>query len=286
MNTINNTQIYLIDCITNLHAGSGDESYGIIDKRVQRDTAGRYPVIHASSLKGALREFIESFPEYAPKIIDNKKTASDFSKYIFGTLPSEPESNQGNYIFYSANLLSIPVRSNVRPYFNCFSPQVLSDYLELSNLLTYKTNQLETLQHHLNIPVKPEILFGDYNNSKVILESYEATTNAIPSNQLNMLKQLMGDSPAFFNNEQFESITNNLPVIARNQLNNGISANLWYEEVVPRKSRFYFAVTVPNTESDTYFTTFDKLITNNIIQIGGNATVGYGYCKILNITQK
>ena len=53
-------QAYFIQCITNLHVGSGDANYGIVDKLVQRDTVYNYPTIHASSLKGALREHFEN----------------------------------------------------------------------------------------------------------------------------------------------------------------------------------------------------------------------------------
>ena len=47
---------YKIDCITNLHVGSGDLNYNIVDNEVERDAVTGYPVIHASGLKGALRE--------------------------------------------------------------------------------------------------------------------------------------------------------------------------------------------------------------------------------------
>jgi CRISPR-associated protein Cmr4 len=42
---------YLIQCITNLHVGSGDATYGIVDKLVQRDAVYSYPTIHSSSLE-------------------------------------------------------------------------------------------------------------------------------------------------------------------------------------------------------------------------------------------
>ena len=49
------TAIYTIEAITNLHVGSGDVNYEIVDKEIQRDTATTLPTIHASSLKGAIR---------------------------------------------------------------------------------------------------------------------------------------------------------------------------------------------------------------------------------------
>ena len=50
-------QCFKITAKTNMHVGSGDTNYGIIDKLVQRDVLSNLPMIHSSSLKGALREF-------------------------------------------------------------------------------------------------------------------------------------------------------------------------------------------------------------------------------------
>ena len=50
---------FVLNFQTNLHAGSGDANYGIIDKLVQREPATNRPIIHSSSLKGALREYFE-----------------------------------------------------------------------------------------------------------------------------------------------------------------------------------------------------------------------------------
>ena len=70
-----------------------------------------------------------------------------------------------------------------------------------------------------------------------------------------------------------------LPVIARNNLENGISKNLWYEEVVPHESIFTFAViTDDNNNSDLEI--FKAGISSKVIQFGGNASIGYGLCKV------
>ena len=68
-----------------------------------------------------------------------------------------------------------------------------------------------------------------------------------------------------------------LPVIARNHLDNGISTNLWYEEVVPHESVFYFFVT---SEEEEILSDFKEAINGQVIQFGGNATIGYGLCKV------
>ncbi|KGN96606.1 CRISPR-associated protein Cmr4 [Porphyromonas sp. COT-108 OH2963] len=71
-----------------------------------------------------------------------------------------------------------------------------------------------------------------------------------------------------------------LPVIARNKLDNGKSENLWYEEVVPAESRFVFFVSYDN---EKIFASFNEIIQKGVIQIGANGSIGYGFCKITNI---
>ena len=80
-------------------------------------------------------------------------------------------------------------------------------------------------------------------------------------------------------NELFTNSCNdlNLPIIARNVLENGISQNLWYEQVVPAETVFYAII---QEEGNTLY----NAINGKMIQIGANATIGYGYCKFECIT--
>ena len=57
----------------------------------------------------------------------------------------------------------------------------------------------------------------------------------------------------------------------------GISENLWYEEVVPHHSIFTFYVLA---DSEERLSCFSNYILNRVVQFGGGATIGYGFCKI------
>ena len=74
-----------------------------------------------------------------------------------------------------------------------------------------------------------------------------------------------------------DEISRRLPVIARNCLENGVSKNLWYEEVVPRESVFYTGIV--NSQNTEKFEDFCRKLEDNLIQIGANATIGYGFTK-------
>ena len=91
---------------------------------------------------------------------------------------------------------------------------------------------------------------------------------------LGHLKDLLGGGNlVLIEDNTFKAMLNTLPVIARNYLDNGISKNLWYEEIVPHQTRFYTFI-AKSTNATT-----DLLIDKQTIQIGGNATIGYGFCK-------
>lgn len=67
-----------------------------------------------------------------------------------------------------------------------------------------------------------------------------------------------------------------LPIIARNCLENGQSTNLWYEQVLPLQTVFY---TLLLSEEDE----LSGVLDGKIIQIGAHATIGYGYCHFTKV---
>ena len=88
---------------------------------------------------------------------------------------------------------------------------------------------------------------------------------------------ILGKEIHILSDEDFRKIS--LPVLARNNLENGKSTNLWYEEIVPHKSLFSFAVLAEDADQEL-LTFFVKMIDNQMVQFGGNASIGYGLCKV------
>jgi CRISPR-associated protein Cmr4 len=268
---------------TNLHAGSGDANYGIIDKLVQREPSTNRPIIHSSSLKGALREYFE-FKEPPTKDGD-KVITSKLVREVFGSHQNDEKMDTGQCRFLAAYLLSIPVRSNVIPYFMATSVDVLKELKQeaestgytLNSELVVEIDSIIGLFQNKENEGKPFVFTNKYG-ANVTLEDWTATvTDKV---KVTELEKLAGNNIAVFNSKDFADLCNQLPVIARNQLENGISKNLWYEEVVPRFSRFFQFTLIPN-ETNPFIGQFvDELLEpKNIFQIGANATIGYGYCK-------
>jgi CRISPR-associated protein Cmr4 len=310
---------YFIQCITNMHVGSGDANYGVIDKLVQRDPVTGYPTIHPSSLKGALREHFEqqwihpefdfnkldcplskvlelvakeyskkeserSF-EFLKKYINDKSNVQQalqsikniellFGKEDIGGTGSET----GRCKFLGADMVSLPVRFNFEQYVlgvNKAQIELLNSKAELltskkvfkaadaANKLFFKVNEPGYKLYAEDIEIED-------SNKLAHVSLLNCTTN------LNCFDQKY----ATFDNGAFKAIGENLPVIARNCIEDGTSANLWYEQVVPHQSVFLTFIGMANTLKPE----FEKVLAESIVQIGGNATIGYGLCKFYKIT--
>lgn len=257
---------FLLQCITNLHVGSGDANYGIVDKLVQRDTVFNYPTIHASSLKGALREYFEK--KWEAKDVDE----------IFGKKTDiDADAESGNCNFLSADLLALPVRCSHNQFALSFCYQNL-DFLN-------RKSQLLIEKEIFKIPAELNKLYTKDDIKEVYLEDdiLETTTHVnIFSLDFKVDNFTAFDNQyAFVDNAKFDVYAQNLPVIARNRV--GKNKNLWYEEVVPHQSIFltYF---IPNTLADeSIFNRFISELKTGIFQIGANSSVGYGLCKFHEI---
>lgn len=260
------TDAYLITCLTNMHVGSGGASYGVIDNLVQRDSISNMPAINSSSLKGALREFFKN------KWGEN----DDKLNYIFGPDGARNEDSKGkegigHYKFFPADLLVLPVRSNKKPFYRA-TAKMLIDTINTKA----KAFDVKALEEKIPFPDNCEFLNANStNNNYVILEDWQVHVKTNIETNPNF-----GDNIVGFDDDTFKKLAKKLPVIARNHLENGESKNLWYEEVVPRESRFVFFV----AKDEDYSKDFDDEFKNSVVQIGANASIGYGYVTITKIT--
>ncbi len=262
-----NINYYLITTLTNLHAGSGDAQYGVIDNQVQKDVTTGLPTIHSSSLKGALRKYCENQDNVSTEDISN----------IFGADADENKktSKAGKCKFLTADLLSRPVRSDKVPYFNATSPDIL---LRLkAKCDDFGIQVLEEIKNWPSEPKEIEPLVFEEKYARAIAEETDWVASFDSQFSVSAFTKICGDRLMMMQSQTFQELE--LPVIARNHLENGISKNLWYEEVMPADARFGFFIIGPEAEMNV----LDQLINNKIVQIGANASIGYGLCKIERI---
>jgi CRISPR-associated protein Cmr4 len=294
--------MYIIETLSNMHVGSGDTHFGMVDNLIQRNPVTSVPVIHASGLKGAIREYFDHLLKY-----DSSKTTLNNDEIIelFGNevqsspeTPGDLKNSPGHLIFFEANMLTLPLRSNQNVFYNCTSETIITDYLDMFDDFVKKSpefNELKTFLktmvynahdfYYFNEAVDLEI--EDYSRAK----KYEST---IPDSVKKVLSDYLKidiDNLAIFDSSLFSRICkDSIPVIARNYIKqDGTSGNLFYEEVLPRKTSLYFLVGYDshlnqNGKKDLR-EKFEKEFNNNgkAYQFGANYSIGYGFSKIVKV---
>ena len=241
------------------------------------DPLSQFPVIHASSVKGALKEYCEACDEI--KQDDILKAFGD-------------EENPGTEKFFSAHLLTLPIRSTIKPYLKGTCPFILKEVIEMLTVFDKSVGSklYDGLKELSKLSFDEGVKFISFDDDvkDCLIEEYQ-----IEDGNFTIEKSLFtAELKTFFDctskdfllirDDIFMEICENLPVVARNRI--GKKKNLWYEELVPRKAEFYFFyVGTQYGESKTMDILVTKSKSGLPVQIGANATVGYGYCKIEKI---
>lgn len=147
---------------TSLHAGSGT-SLGVIDLPIQREKYTDYPVLQASGIKGAVRDYFET------------KNSNDSTKVdlVFGpdTIGGGGEAFTGAATFTDARLLLFPVRSlkGVFAYTtSCFALNRLRRDLSMAKIQVTWTVPTEPQSSQL-LGIEGSSLADD---KRVVLEEY------------------------------------------------------------------------------------------------------------------
>jgi len=271
------TDLYKITTLSNLHVGSGDINFDVIDNQVQRDPITKLPNINSSSLKGAFRELFEQ---------DGSKTLVN---YIFGPDNKDENSHQtGAYSFFEAQLLTCPVRSNVKSFFRATTPAVIKNLLETVEnfeidfdvILKEELVKFSQIELQKNTP----LIFEDIQD--VVIEDYD--TVKYTHFDTSKLTEFLGEDLVLFEESDFKNL--DLPVLARNYLEEGVSKNLWYEEVVPKKTEFFFCIAKPTNldeqDKKQKIDGFENRFNNkgSRVQFGANKSIGYGYSKVTKVS--
>ncbi|MEM9298843.1 MAG: type III-B CRISPR module RAMP protein Cmr4 [Bacteroidota bacterium] len=267
------TEAYLIQCLTNMHVGSGDTDYGVVDNLVQRNPITEVPTIHSSSLKGALREYFSTQTDIS----------SDTINYVFGGDAQRSETNEskeqiGHYKFFQADMIVYPVRSNKKPFRRATASFLLDDILAKANSF-----RIDNVNEKIFAKLSGD---NSVEEGKPLVQHSGERLEGLDTSEGLVIEanNILGQDLALFHEADFKKLIKKLPTIARNQLTNGVSQNLWYEEIVPRESRFLFFVSKPeNNSTDTSLSDFEKILDDCVVQIGANGSIGYGFCSIQKI---
>ena len=261
---------------TCLHPGSG-QTAGVIDLPVAREKTTNYPVIPGSGLKGALRDFAEQLSADADS--------------LFG----QPDS-AGIIAVTDARLLLLPVRSLNTHFMWVTCPYLIERYRRdcelaaistpLPKLPSVKLEEgqaaAETRSHtHLYLE---ELSF------EIIPTDLTALADALfPLIKHDSVCNRLKNSLVVISDDEFSYFASHgLAVNARNKLEKETktSENLWYEETVPPDTLFYaLLITRPGEQQNQAIKTVTEFFKKRpYLQVGGNETVGQGWCVISSIS--
>jgi CRISPR-associated protein Cmr4 len=268
-----------------MHMGSGDTNYNIVDNEVQKDPITNYPIMHASGIKGALRDYFKALGVDPVHI-----------KNIFGSEKLDtPEENRkktepGMLKFLSAQTFFLPIQSA-----DCNEPYYIATSIELLKSLSiiYTTVTDRDLYNGFKNAVDSIDGNATYFREQITIQINDAeycvkNGHSVAMPIMEVAKKVYPDKYDYnklliLPNDCLSKLP--LPIMARNQLNNGISKNLWYEEVVPHGASFVFGVLSDGTKTgDDSLELFNTEVEGRMIQFGGNASIGCGLTKVIKLS--
>ncbi len=274
--------------VTAMHAGSGS-TIGAIDLPIQREVHTNFPVVPGSSLKGALRQAATD------KWGKNGKLMT-----VFGPETGNAQDHAGSILVGEAKLLALPVRSIQSVFFWVTCPMILQrlvrDLKQIDNNV-----QMPALEVDGNTALLPEAL--DSEQSRIVLEELDFEVKVkgdLKSFIQKHIVPLISDEVGSHFKSKLEKhlvvvsdenmaylSLNGTQVASRIVLDDvtKTSNNLWQEETLPSET-IMWSLLIARTPrgnalkeaKDVMDAIGDVLGNGEPIQIGGNETVGNGWC--------
>ena len=272
-----------------IHAGAGSSVDGV-DLPIQREGHSDWPCVFGSSVKGALRAKAE---DTLGK--DNASIA-----FVFGPDSSSDKASEhaGALLVSDAKLLLLPVRSLTSHFKWVTCPALLQRLVRDAQRLGVKSIQDITLS---DIADDVALVAGQ-NTADLFLEEYRFKAQSHDlSGLIEVINQLTGiavtdltEQLVIVSNNQFNYLakyaTPVTPHIAIDNDKKTVKPGaLWYEETLPPETVLYFALSAQRARAKDSTLQAEQILAcvtqelfgdSSYLQIGGNETVGMGWCKV------
>ncbi|GBC81418.1 hypothetical protein HRbin10_00530 [bacterium HR10] len=293
---------------TSLHAGSGT-SLGVVDLPIQREKYTDFPVVQASGLKGAVREWFEF------KFTDNANRRKIELAFGPDKIGSEESGYAAAVTFTDARILLFPVRSLKGIFAYCTSPTVLERFRRDAQIAGV------TLDWTVPTPPNDQTVLGVQGGSdvaaddQVLLEEYAFGFQA--NADVTKIAEWLSHA-AFPNGSEYhfwrDKVKKSLLVLpdnafrdfvklstevqARIKIDNDkrtvVKGGLFYEEALLPDSLLYSVVLAHDPVKDDRAELADadavleflRGIDRKRLQLGGDATIGRGIVSVRFHTQE
>lgn len=272
---------------TSIHAGTGQDG-GVIDLPIQREAHTAWPVIYGSAVKGALRASAE-------------ERGVDWLKPVFGPEINNASDHAGALLVGDARLLLLPVRS-LTGHFKCLTcPALLRRFVadaERLGLTGFEVNaipKVPDLQTALLPEPGGETLYLEEFRLRTQVGDFEAVIPALahlmnrPDAEAALRKQLALVSDDRFSHFARFATPVNAHVCIDNATKTVKPGALWYEESLPPDTLLYVTLHALKARQNGVDKTAAEVLAHvttelfgqrPYLQLGGNETVGMGWCKV------
>ncbi len=287
-------KLMFLHALSPLHAGTG-QGVGVIDLPIAREKGTEIPIVPGSSLKGVLRDACAVLYQ-----------DDDTCKRIFGPDTDRAHEHAGAVVLTDLRLVALPVRSLAGVFAWASSPFLLQRLTRDAQLAGFD-----------DVPGKPSaantdtVLVSSTSalrlNNDVVLEDVKLMTQVQADTWADWLadKVFPMDDKVFPMDEdkdwraEFKAhfcivhddvmsylLQMGTEVTARIRLKDDektvAKGALWYEEALPAESILAGLMAAqPNgkAQPDEVFRVIGQLA-EHVLQVGGNATVGRGLCRL------
>jgi len=279
-------RLLFLHALSPLHVGTG-QGVGVIDLPVAREKPTGIPIVPGSSLKGVLRSLV---------------TDEDLRKKVFGPDTTAAHEHAGSVQVGDLHLLFLPVRSLRGTFAWVTSPFLLQRFARdngwVQKGLTPPQLPSVNQENTCVVPNQPSTALK-MNNGTVVLEDldFQAQTDATLAQWAASLAPLIFPNDTTWQQHFRERICvvhDNvmsylldmaLEVTARIRLDENTKTvargALWYEEALPAESILYGVVVIAPVKATAQEVTQTlQQITRHPLQLGGDATVGRGLCRL------
>lgn len=299
------TRILLLFTRTPLHVGAGS-SVGAIDQPIQRERHTGFPVIPGSSLKGSFADLwndcLETIDE---EECEEKVRGGSDAAWLFGS--DNPKSAAaGSLLFGEARVLAFPVRSAKGGYAWITCPMMLKR-ARRDGVLSSKCPAEPSAEEACFKEDGPLALTGD--SHQIVLEDYCFSHKTFPQELAEELSKLIND-------ELFCSVAERLVVVSDGTMSHFVTTacdvaqhvrisdetgtaegtGLFNQENVPSETLFYASLAATSGRGTRFREkTPDEALealearlkaAHQIMQFGGDASTGLGFCSVELKTQK
>ncbi|NQU45090.1 type III-B CRISPR module RAMP protein Cmr4 [bacterium] len=264
---------------TPVHVGAGN-SVGAIDSPVMRERHTRIPIVPGSSLKGVLRDLWHDTPGDAD--------------WLFGT-GSDTEAAAGALLIGEARVLAFPVRSAKGGFAWVTCPLALARYKRDAKAAFTVPDGIgeEECLASKELDLDGKVVLEEYclsrkAESDVWTELKEISTDAVWNDLGKRFVVLSDEMFCYFVEHACEVVTR---VRIDDETGTVSGAALFSQENVPSETLFYAVIASQDekgkredgkrkTATQALKVLGDKFRENPVIQVGGDETIGLGYCSV------